>query len=94
VSFLLELADAEISARADVLLFLADMSGATAEPELAHQPYLFRSPPGSPAYPEAVATIDAIASGREIFVAALDADSASVRACAPARPRAHAVLRG
>jgi hypothetical protein len=82
VPFLIELAAAAIPARADVLLLLADMSGASTDPELAYQPYLFHSTPGLPDYPEAVATIEAIRAGRETFSEALSADDAEVRACA------------
>lgn len=82
IPFLLELAGAAIPARADVLLLLADMSGAPVDPELAYQPYLFQSMPGPPDYPEAIATVDALRAGRSIFVAALDAADARTRACA------------
>ena len=82
IPFLLELAATPIPARADLILFLADMSGTTSELELAYQPYLFQSTPGLPDYPEAVATIDAIRAGHACFVAALAAEDPKVRACA------------
>lgn len=82
VPSLIELAGAPIAARADVLLLLADMSGAAGEPDFAYQPHLFRSQPGAPEYPEAVAAIAAIRAGRETYVAALAAEQAPVRACA------------
>jgi hypothetical protein len=84
IPFLIELADAAISARAEVLLFLADMSGAPGDPDLAFQPYLFSSSPGRPNYPEAVATIAAIQRGRETYLRALSSDDARARACAAA----------
>ncbi|HVI04277.1 MAG TPA: hypothetical protein VM869_36560 [Enhygromyxa sp.] len=82
VPFLIELAASPIVARADVLLLLAGMCGAAAEPELAYQPYLFQATPGAPTYPEAVSTIAAVRAGRDTYVAALEAEDASARACA------------
>jgi hypothetical protein len=82
VPFLIEIAGAPTPIRDEVLLFLADMSGAPPDTSEPFDPFVFRSAPGAPDYPEATKTIDAIARGRGIYVAALDAPEPRVRIAA------------
>ncbi len=82
VPFLVEIAGAPTPLRADVLIFLADMSGAPADMDEPFDPFVFRSSPGAPTYPEATDTIAAIVRGEPVYVAALDAADARVRSAA------------
>jgi hypothetical protein len=82
VPFLIQAASLEGPLRAEILLFLGRMAAAPVDPELAYRPHFFRSSPRSPRSPEALATFAAISSGHDAYVAALEAASPQVRACA------------
>lgn len=79
--FLIELGAAEVPARADILSFLADMSGGHSSVPV-YEPHVFHSTPPLADYPEATATIDAIREGELVYREALVADDAEVRAAA------------
>lgn len=82
VPFLIELVVARVAACAGILLFLGDMAGAPPEVDLAYDPFVFRSSPGAPRYPEAVATIEAIRRGAPVYRAALEDERPEVRTAA------------
>lgn len=82
VPFLLELVEARVAACAEILLFLGDMAGAPPEVDLAYDPFVFRSAPAAPHYPEAVATIEAIRRGAQVYHAALADERPLVRSAA------------
>jgi hypothetical protein len=82
VPFLIEIAGAPTPLRDEVLLFLADMSGAPPDAPEPFDPFVFRSMPGAPSYPEATSTIDAIVRGERTYLAALEAAEPSVRVAA------------
>ena len=44
----------------EIVLFLGDLAAVHAAPQLAFEPWVFRSNPGAPDYPAAVATIEAV----------------------------------
>ncbi len=82
VPFLIKLVETRVRACAEILLFLGDMAGAPAEVDLAYDPFVFRSSPGAPRYPEAVATIEAIRHGAPVYRAALADERPGVRTAA------------
>jgi hypothetical protein len=82
VPFLVEIVGAPTPLRDEVLLFLADMSGAPPDSPEPFDPFVFRSMPGAPSYPEATSTIDAIVRGERTYLAALEAAEPSVRVAA------------
>lgn len=68
--------------KAEIALFLADMAAVHAAPQVAYEPWVFRSTPGAPDYPEAVATIEAVRAARDTYATWLDADEPTLRAAA------------